>query len=271
VAALGLAALVAPRLQAQGVVVAPHAVYVDHRARSASITLYNPGGKSVEVAISSIFGYPVTDSAGQLALFTPDSVDPSMPSAAGWIEAFPKRMVLAPLQRQTVRLLARPPQGLPDGEYWSRIIISAKDGAEPVALADTSGIKIGLSLEIRTIIPLTYRKGALTTGLQMSGLQSTPAGDSLHVRAHLVREGGAAYIGTARGALADSAGKTVATFEEPIAVYYEVDPVFAFPIAGLPPGRYRARIELVSERPDITPDLLLRARPVRDSLEVRLP
>ena len=183
----------------------------------------------------------------------------------------PKRMVLAPLQRQTVRLLARPPQGLPDGEYWSRIIISAKEGSEPVALADTSGIKIGLSLEVRTIIPLTYRKGALTTGLQMSGLHSVAANDSLHLRAHLVREGRAAYIGTARGTLVDSAGKKVAAFEEPIAVYYEVDPVFAFPTVGLPPGRYRARIELVSERPDITPDLLLRAKPVRDSLEVRLP
>jgi len=251
--------------------VAPHAVYVDHSTRSASITLYNPGATSVEIAISSIFGYPITDSAGQLALFTPDSLDPSMPSAAAWIEAFPKRMLIAPLQRQTIRLLARPPQGLPDGEYWSRIVISAKGGTVPVTEADTGEIRIGLSLEVRTIIPLTYRKGALKTGLQVSDIQAAPSADSLTVRARLVRQGTAAYIGIARGALISPAGKTVASFQEPIAVYYQVDPVFTMSTAGIPPGPYRLRLQFATERPDITPDLLLRAPPVRDSLEVHLP
>ena len=85
-----------------------------------------------------------------------------MPSAAGWIEAFPRRMTIPPLQRQTIRLLARPPQGLADGEYWSRLIISAKGGSVPVTGIDsTSNINVGLTLEVRTIIPLIYRKGKL--------------------------------------------------------------------------------------------------------------
>ena len=270
-AILGLAVLAASQLAAQGIVVAPHAVYVDHSTRSASITLYNPGTKSVEVAISSIFAYPVTDSVGQLTLLTPDSVEPSMPSAAGWIEAFPKRMVVQPLQRQTVRLLARPPQGLPEGEYWSRVIISAKDAAPSVTEADSERVTVGFSLEVRTIIPLTYRKGALKTGLSASNLQALSAGDSVVVKAKLTRQGAAAYIGTAKGTLLSPSGKAVASFEEPIAVYYEVDPVFSFSTRGLPAGQYRLRLEFVSERPDIPPDLLLRAPPVRDSLEVRLP
>jgi len=270
-ASFGLAALVVSQVAAQGIVVAPHAVYVDHGTRSASITLYNPGAKSVEVAISSIFAYPVTDSAGQLTLFTPDSVEPSMPSAAGWIEAFPKRMVIQPLQRQTVRLLARPPQGLPAGEYWSRVIISARDAAPLPTATDSERVTIGFSLEVRTIIPLTYRKGALKTGLSATNLQVLPAGDSLVVKAKLTRQGTAAYIGTAKGTLLNLAGKAVASFEEPIAVYFDVDPVFSLGTRGLPAGQYRLRLEFVSERPDISPDLLLRAPPVRDSLEVRLP
>lgn len=270
-AAAGLLAFAAHRVDAQGVVIAPHTVYIDHRSRSASITLYNPGATSVEVAISSIFAYPITDSAGQFALFTPDSLDPSMPSAADWIEAFPKRVLIAPLQRQTVRLLARPPQGLVDGEYWARLVISAKGGAAPATEADTTGISIGLTIEIRSIIPLTYRKGALKTGLSVSELRSTPAGDSLVVSARLVRQGTAAYIGTVKGTLLNPAGKAVAKFEEPIAVYYEVAPTFALGTAGLPPGSYRLQLDFLSERPDIAPELLLRAPPVRDSLEVRLP
>ncbi len=97
---------------AQGVLVAPHAVYLDHRTRSGSLTLYNPGAEPVEIAVSFFFGYPVTDSLGHFSIATPDSVQAGMPSAADWIEAFPRRLTLAPLQRQTVRLLARPPQGL---------------------------------------------------------------------------------------------------------------------------------------------------------------
>src|SRR5207249_4490269 len=41
-----------------------------------------------------------------------------------------RRLTIAPLQRQTVRLLATPPPGLPDGEYWARK--NARSAAEAV-------------------------------------------------------------------------------------------------------------------------------------------
>ncbi|HEX5633957.1 MAG TPA: hypothetical protein VFX50_12050 [Gemmatimonadales bacterium] len=257
---------------AQGVIVAPHAVYVDHRTRSASITLYNPGTEPAEVTVSSFFGYPVTDSLGQFALFTPDSVTADMPSAAGWIEAFPKRMTIAPLQRQTVRLLARPPQGLPDGEYWSRLVVSAKGGSLPVTAADSAaGISVGLALEVRSIFPLLYRKGKQGTGVALSALRAAPAGDSIAVRMKLARQGTAAYTGTARGTLVAPNGEVVGGFERPIAVYTEAEPAFALPMPAQASGTYRLRVELTTERSDIAPELLLRTPPVVDSVEVRLP
>jgi len=71
----GLLALgvTATRLAAQGVVVAPHAVFMDHRTRSGSVTLYNPNTEPAEVTISLMFGYPVTDSAGGIMLHTPET------------------------------------------------------------------------------------------------------------------------------------------------------------------------------------------------------
>lgn len=256
---------------AQGVVVAPHAVFIDARTRSASVTLYNPGTEPAEVSISSFFGYPVTDSLGHFMLATPDSVLPTMPSATGWVEAFPKRMTIAPLQRQTVRLLARPPQGLADGEYWSRIVISAKGGSVPVSGVDSlSNINVGLTLELRTIIPLLYRKGKLETGIAMTSLRAQHVGDSLVVRVQLERQGTAAYLGTARGTLVDERGATVSSFERPIAIYYGADP--SFTLAAPPaPGRYVLRLALETDRTDITQDQLLRAPQVRDSVEVTLP
>lgn len=256
---------------AQGVVVAPHAIYLDHRTRSGSITLYNPGAEPTEVAIASFFGYPVTDSAGHFVLQTPDSVEPGMPAASTWIEAFPRRMILGPLQRQTIRLLARPPQGLADGEYWSRVAISAKGGSLDLAGADSAGIQIGLTLEVKTIIPLIYRKGALQTGVRLGPITARRNGDSLIVRARLERQGTAAFVGTARGALVDGRGRTVATVEQPVAIYYDAEPAFMIPIAGQSAGSYRLRLEVTSDRSDIAPDLLLRAAPVRDSVTVELP
>jgi hypothetical protein len=72
--------------------------------------------------------------------------------------------------------------------------------------------------------------------------------------------------------LADAAGRTVATFSSPVAVYYEVDPRFtaALPGGGVPPGPYRLRLEVTTEREDLAPETLVAARPVRDSLELKL-
>jgi P pilus assembly chaperone PapD len=273
-AALGAALLMTSPLRAQGVLVAPHAVFMDHRVRSGSLTLYNPGDEPAEIAVSTFFGYPVTDSTGEYVLRTVDTPDSTQPSAAGWIEAFPKRMLLGPKERQTVRLLARPPAGLTDGEYWARVVVSAKGSTVPVAGAsDTSGVRVGIRLEVRTVIPLQYRKGPMSTTVRLSDIEARAAGDSLAVRMHLARSGNAAFLGMARGALADSTGKTVASFNRPIAVYYDAAPrlTAALPPGGLQPGRYRLKVEVAAERQDIPPEVLLGSPPVRDSVDLRIP
>ncbi len=259
---------------AQGVLVAPHAVVMDHRTRSGSLNLYNPGDTPAEVTLSTFFGYPVTDSAGEFELKTVERPDATMPSAAGWIEAFPKRMLLGPKERQTVRLLARPPARLADGEYWARLVVAAKGGTVPVTgVDDSSGIAIALNLEVRTILPLQYRKGAVAASARLSELAGEVKGDTLAVRMRLQRVGTAAFIGTVRGSLSDSTGATVTTFSGPVAVYYDTRPRLAAALPGgrLPPGRYLLRVEVAAEREDLAPETLLPAKAVRDSLEVRLP
>lgn len=270
-----LAALMAPSaLCAQGVLVAPHAVIMDHRTRSGSITLYNPGEEPAEVALSTFFGYPVTDSAGAFELKTVDQPSPDYPSAAAWVDAFPKRVLLGPKQRQTVRLLAHPPAGLKDGEYWARLVISAKGGTVPVSgVTDSSGVRVALALEIRTVIPLQYRKGVVATGVRTSSLAAAVEGDSLAVRLRLDRTGNAAFLGTVRGALVDSTGHVVASLTSPLAVYYDMEPRLTAPLpaAGLPAGRYRLKLDIAAQREDLPPELVLAVPPARDSLEVHLP
>ena len=249
--ALLLALALAPTsVVAQGVLVAPHTVVIDHRTRSGSLTLYNPGDEPAEVALSTFFGYPVTDSTGDLrASHRRPAASPARPPRRAGSMPIPKRMLLGPKQRQTVRLLARPPAGLPDGEYWARVAISAKGGSVPVSgVTDSSGVQVALALEIRTVIPLQYRKGKVATGVRTSDLAAAVEGDSLAVRLRLDRTGNAAFLGTLRGALVDAKGQTVASVTSPLAVYYDMEPRLTAPLpaGGLPAGTYRLKIDVAS-------------------------
>jgi hypothetical protein len=262
----------ASSLDAQGVMVAPHAVYIDHRVRSGSVLLYNPGTEPVEVTISTLFGYPTTNDKGEIVLRTVDAPDSTLPSALAWIQAFPRRLTVAPLERQTVRLLARPPAGLADGEYWVRLMIAAKAGQIPiVGVSDTTAIQVGLTLEVRTIIGIAYRKGPVTTHVALSNVRAQLLGDTLVTWSRLERRGNAAFVGTVRGTLVDSTGATWASFATPLGVYFTMEPRIASVIGKLPKGRYWLRYEVAAEREDLDPSVVLRAPTVRDSVQLVVP
>lgn len=256
---------------AQGVLVAPHAVVVDPRTRTGWIQLHNTGVEAAEVVIDTFFGYPVTDSLGGLSLRQLDQPDSTFPSAAGWIRAFPRRMVIPAQSRQMVRLMVTPPAGTADGEYWARIAITAQSGALPASQQDSSqGISVGLNLQIRTVIALLYRKGGVTTGLSMTAPQAVVDHDSLVVRTRLVRQGNGAWIGNVRGTLINAAGTEVRRFETALGTYFELEPRFTLPVAGLPPGAYTLRLEAATDRNDLPPEQLLQAPTIRDSVRVTL-
>ena len=277
----GLLVLAGAPLTAQGVMVAPHAVFIDHNQRSGSVLLYNPGTEPVEVAISTIFGYPITDSIGRIQLDT--LMADSTNSALGWIQAFPRRLTVGPRERQTVRLLARPPVGLADGEYWLRLRIAAQAGSVPITgVSDTTAIQVGLKLEVRTIIGVNYRKGAVMTGVALSNVRAQVVGDSVITRARIERRGNAAFIGMIRETLVDSTGAVraqrigdslVTSYQSPIGVYFTMEPrlASAIPAPGLPRGRYWVRYEVVAEREDLDPKVVLKAPAVRDSVQLIVP
>lgn len=252
--------------------VAPHAVYIDHRVRSGSVLLYNPGTEPVEVTISTFFGYPVTDSTGTIMLRTVENPDSTLPSALAWVQAFPRRLTVAPLERQTIRLLGRPPVNLADGEYWLRLVIAAKAGQVPVTgIPDSSGIQVGLTLEVHTVIGVAYRKGAVSTGVALSDVRAQLIGDTLVTWSRLARRGNAAFVGVVRGTLVDSTRAVRATFTSPLGVYVTLEPRIAAVVGKLPRGRYWLRYEVLAEREDLDPLVVLPAPPVRDSVQVLVP
>lgn len=267
-----LALVAATPLAGQGVLIAPTTVIIDARSRTSSILLVNQGDEPAEVDISTFFAYTITDSTGQLQLYTPDSAEAGLVSAAEWIRAYPRRMTIAPRSQQTVRLLVTPPADLPDGEYWARLAVLARGGRVPLeSSTDTSLVNVGLSIEVRTLLPVLYRKGRVETGVAISGLRAQRVADSVVVRGRLQRQGNAAMIGTLRSELVDPAGRVRASFSQPISTYLALEPRLVAPADSVPAGDYVLRMEVSPERRDLPPEALLPFRAVRDSVVVHLP
>jgi P pilus assembly chaperone PapD len=258
-------------LAGQSVTVAPPVVVLDHRSRSGSIDLYNPSPVPIEVSVSLLYGFPVSDSLGNIDLRTMEQPPAGEPSAAAWIDAYPRRATVLPGQKQTVRFLARPPADLADREYWSRVIVSSKGAAIPISTPDSSRVTASLNVEIRTVTTLLYRKGTVSASVSTSNLRTAVHGDSLVTRVKLDSHGNAAWLGTLTGKFIGADGKTVAGFERPMGVYRPVDPSFVVPLDSVPPGRYRLQVELKSERRDVPRALLVQSPAVRDSLDVAVP
>lgn len=237
--------------EAASIVVAPTAVYIDHQTRSASVTLFNPGDTAEEVTIDAVFGYPATADDGTLYLhLDPDTDDPR--SASSWLRAFPRQVVVAPGARQVVRLLGEPPADLPDGEYWSRLVITSRGQSIPVdAPPGSQGVRVGLDLEVRTVIAATYRKGPVDTGLDVGTLETSVTDGMLRLRPRLVRQGSAAWIGSLRLALVDATDVEVRHWTEQVAVYELYHREFAYDVSGLPGGGYTLRAVFSTDRDDI--------------------
>jgi len=267
--ALLVAALAALPAVIRAVYVAPTAVFMDERTRAAQVTVGNSGDAAEDATVELQFGFLDADSSGTPYIRFIDDPGPEFPSAAAWIRAFPLRMHLEPRSQQIVRLLARPPADLPDGEYWTRLIVTGRGAPTHVATAD-SAVRAAVTLQIRLVASVTYRKGAVRTGIAIRGLRAEAEGDSLTVWARMAREGNAAYLGTADVEVVDTTGRVVRNWSAGLSVFYPLTRRFSFPLDSLATGDYRVRFRLRAERTDLPEDRILPAPTVVDSVAVRV-
>lgn len=267
------AALLASPLAAQSVLVAPNVIVIDGRSRTTAITLVNNGGAPVEVMLGTSFGYPVSDSSGSMRLQTFTDVSDSLPSAARFVHAYPSQFLLAPGARRVVRLLATPPADTPDGEYWARLVVTTHAARPAPAQGegnDAGGARVGLDLEIRSLLPLFYRQGAMTTGVTIDTLRATVDGDSVRVRVPMKRQGNAAFVGSVRAILRDGNGTVLSTSLLPLGVYYSLAPQLALSRRAVQAGLYQLEVEATSHRPDVASRHLTRSTPVSVSTPLYL-
>lgn len=139
------------------------------------------GGRGAEIILNNIGDQPATyrisvefrrmDANGSLEEVTDPT--PQEKAAADMIVYAPRRVTLAPNQPQSIRIAARPPQGLPDGEYRIHMLFRAIPAATPVTANGGEKVK-GLHLQLIPVygvtIPVIVRLGNLQASAEISNV-----------------------------------------------------------------------------------------------------
>ncbi len=265
------------RLAAQGVLVAPTALVLTEARRSATVTLVNTSTTTSDVSLSLAFGYPETDSLGQMHLVLQDRPADSMPSAVSLLSVYPSRVRLPPGATRVIRVVAN--ADLPTRhEHWARLVVTSRGVGAGVSHAaathDTANDpspSVALALEVRSILGVFYRPADASTALDASEPNVQLRDGQLHARITLMRRGSAAYVGTLRAVLRNDRGVAVQEAQVPLGVYYTLSPRVTFDLSRLPAGAYNVAWQAISERPDVPRALLTPGAPVTTNVPVRIP
>lgn len=255
---LVLAAVLAlvPTGRAWAVAVSPSALFLDARSPAGTLTLHNGGSLPEELEISFAFGYPVSDAEGVVRVEMVDTAPAGEPSIVPWMRAFPRRLVLQPGQRQTLRVMVQPPADLPPGEHWGRVLIHSRGGQAPIE-QQQGGVRMQINVETVIATAVLFRKGEVSTGVAVATAAAAPAPEGVRVSLDLARQGNAAFLGRVVTELVSADGRVLAEREDPVSVYHALRHTTVLPLpAGTPAAGLTVRYRADTDRPDLPPGAL---------------
>jgi hypothetical protein len=133
----------------------------------------------------------------------------------------PRRVTIAPNEPQTIRISARAPQGLPDGEYRAHLLFRAVPPPRPVtAPREVKGIAFELIPIYGVTIPVVIRMGNLQAKVGIANVQLANKDGKPAVALDLVRAGDRSVHGDVR--VFKAGIKDPIAVQRGVAVYTEV-------------------------------------------------
>ena len=199
--------------------VAPTRIVLDG-SRGAEIVLNNIGEEPATYRVSVEFRR--MEANGNLE----DVKEPSAAekAAADMIFYAPRRVTLAPHEPQAIRIAARAPQGLPDGEYRVHMLFRAIPPATPVVQASAPSSEKGLRFQLTPIygvtIPVIVRLGTLQATAGIANVHLEKDDNVPTVALDLTRSGSRSTFGEVR--VMKTGVKDPIAQQKAIAVYTEL-------------------------------------------------
>jgi len=218
--AASLAATAAPAGAGIGdLLVAPTRIVLDGR-KGAEVILNNIGDEPATYRISVEFRRMTVD--GSLVDVAEPSAEDKL--AEDMIVYAPRRVTLAPHQPQSVRVTARAPEGLPDGEYRVHLLFRAIPPAHPVSADKPNDAPKGLRFALIPVygvtIPVIVRFGNLQAKAGIANVHLETRDGKPQVAMDLSRSGDRSTFGEVR--VLKAGVRDPIAIQKSVAVYKEV-------------------------------------------------
>jgi hypothetical protein len=187
------------------------------------------GSRGTEIILNNIGDDVATYRISvELRRMTPDGMlhDVTAPDAEeqlaqSMIVYAPRRVTLAPREPQTIRISARAPKDLPDGEYRVHLLFRAVPPPTPVeAPKDVKGIAFALTPIYGVTIPVIARFGNLEAKAGIANVKLTQAEGKPAVSLELTRAGERSTFGEVR--VMKAGIKDPIAVQRGVAIYTEV-------------------------------------------------
>jgi len=236
--------------------VSPVLIHLGDDKNSGSFTVYNTSADTIECLTNNNFGYPVSDDSGNVYVKMIDTIPDTEPSAKDWIKLYPKNFFIYPFSSQVVRILAKPPDNLQNGEYWSRPSITAKKKEIlDDKRSDSKTINTSIGSEVKLYLVINYRKKPVYTNVIADLIYYYFDGEKLSFLVDLERAGNAAFLGRLGIKLTDENETFYENYND-IAVYHKLKKRIEIPKDKLKTNSFKAEIIIDSERDDTGAEIL---------------
>jgi len=189
------------------------------------------GGKGAEIVLNNIGDEPATYRIStEFRRMNPDGslADVTTPTdrekaAEDMIIFAPRRVTLAPNEPQSIRIVARPPEGLPDGEYRVHLLFRAIPPTTPVTKpADApKGLSFKLIPVYGVTIPVIVRLGSLDVQAGITNVHLDKKDGKPVVALDLTRTGARSTFGEVK--ILKPGVKEPIADEGAVAVYTEIN------------------------------------------------
>ncbi|MEX2600575.1 MAG: hypothetical protein WD355_02935 [Balneolaceae bacterium] len=241
--------------------VAPTAVFMSESSPFANIIVSNSSGTTQEITIQFRFGYSVSDEEGRISMSY--AMEDQSASFTENLNAFPRSFLIEPGQRQTVRLAARGFSDKAAGTYWARANILASPISPGLETLSDNAVSARINMNFEQIIPVFFKKGAVSTGLEILQESFHQENDQGIFLIDLHRTGNSPFMGSALVQFLDSNGRQILERIYNLSAYYDIRRRFEFPLDDFQEGSYRANITFRTQRRDVANADLVPATPVQ--------
>ncbi|MEC9290974.1 MAG: fimbria/pilus periplasmic chaperone [Pseudomonadota bacterium] len=213
--------------------VSPHRVVIEPKERTDVVSIANQSDRERKYEMIAVDQVMNENGVTQRK-------DTFQYSAKRMLRFVPQRVTLKPGERQIVRIMARRPADLDDGDYHSHLLFrevpNKDETAELAGKQSDVQVKTGaaaktLSFNIGTYfgvaIPIIVQKGEIESGIEMGQIEVAPRSDGkvLFASVPFIRSGNSEASGFLKVYIQDASGEAISSQVVWVRVYREVDQI----------------------------------------------